>query len=225
MSAFNNLRKKRLRLGWYALLAALWALFLVPVTSMAQANGETADLKREWVEVQQASTRSTRLQWWSELTPERLSAFIEAGVDVDIENRRRWTPIHSAARYNRDPEIIELLVAAGADVNARNKSGDTPLHWAAAENDNVAVIQVLPDSGAEVNARDKFGWTAIHTAAETTSNPDVIRVLMEAGAKPGKRAYFLLIGPRFLLNHNDNLDKDDKRRAKEYLKKRKKGQG
>lgn len=64
---------------------------------------------------------------------------LDAGVNVNIREGNRWTPLHSAARNGRI-NIAQLLMARGASVNARDVNGRTPLdqaiagHYVAMEN-------------------------------------------------------------------------------------------
>ena len=51
----------------------------------------------------------------------------------------KLTPLHLAARHNKDTAVTQALIAAGADPNAQDDYGYTPLHWAASDNDNPAV--------------------------------------------------------------------------------------
>ena len=187
------------------------ALLLTPVH--AEIGDSPAALQSAWHEMQTQASRDERGDWWQRLEPDELGAFLAAGVDVNIVDRRGWTPLHSAARYSRDPGCVRLLLDAGASVSAKDRAGDTPLHWAAAENPEVAVLSALLAAGADVNARDRFGWTPIHTAAETNPEPAVIRALLDAGANANSRAYFLLFSPEFLLKHNANMSGADRERA------------
>lgn len=196
----------------------LLALLIFPASAMVQEQVPDNNMQREWHAIQTSTDRAERRNWWARVDPEQLIAHIQAGADVNVEDRRRWTPLHSAARDNTNPEILRALLQAGAVVDARDKSGDTPLHWAAAENRNVEILTALIDAGAHVNARDKFGWLPIHTAAESNPNPEIIDALLSAGSKRKKRAYFILFRPRFLLKHNSRMSRSDKEIAMELLK-------
>lgn len=196
-------------------MPAALSVLLFPAFAVAQAPDT---LRQEWLEVQQVHDRLARQSWWQAVPLERLGRYLDAGVDVNLANRRGWTPLHSAARYNEDPRVLAALLEAGATVNAKDRAGDTPLHWAAAENANVEIVAALIEAGADVNAKDKFGWLPIHTAAETNPNPEVIETLLAAGAKRKGRAYFLLFKPSFLLKHNDNMSDRDKEAAMALLK-------
>lgn len=189
------------------------ATALISTGGMSQETAQADDLRQEWIVVQAESDRQKRKAFWQDLDPDRLSAYIEAGAEVTIADKRGWTPLHSAARYNTNPDVLEALVNAGATVDAKDRAGDTPLHWAAAENANVDIINILLESGANVNARDKYGWLPIHTAADRNSNPAVIDTLLKAGAKRNKRAYFVFFRPIFLLKHNANMSEKDKEAA------------
>ncbi|MEL7187258.1 MAG: ankyrin repeat domain-containing protein [Pseudomonadota bacterium] len=191
-------------------LVTIVSVLLGPATAVAQGQLPGQNLQQEWLEIQTSKDMDARADWWRNLGVEQLEAFIEAGVDSAIADRRGWTPLHSAARYNCDPNVVSALLQAGAAVNVKDRSGDTPLHWAAAENTNVEIVNRLLEAGANVNARDRYGWQPIHTAADRNPNPGVIEALLAAGAERNKRAYFLLFRPRFLVKHNANMSDDNK---------------
>ena len=196
----------------------MWLLLLLPAVGMSDVADVQAELQQEWLEIQASKDRQRTKRWWQHVDALQIDAFLEAGVEVNVAGKRGWTPVHSAARYNPNPDVLLALLHAGALVDARTRSGDTPLHWAAAENANVEIITALIEAGADVNARDKFGWLPIHTAAESNSNPDVIDTLLAAGSKRKKRAYFVLFRPAFLLKHNANMSEPDKKVAMALLK-------
>lgn len=205
-------------LCWHPLKTTIWALLLLPAVVMSQEQARDDELQREWNEIQSSKGQYEKSNWWQRLDLEHLEKYLQVGADVKISDKRRWTPLHSAARYNSDSEVLAALLQAGAIVGARDKAGDTPLHWAAAQNTNVKIVTALIEAGANVNERDKFGWTPLHTAAESNSNPAVIEALLAAGAKRQKRAYFVLFRPRFLLKHNSKISETDKKIAMALLK-------
>ncbi len=201
--------------------AVLWFVFAIVVLAFTpdpgRAENTNEDLRREWLSIQVDGDRRAQARWWRELDYERMRQLVGARVLLDVEDRRGWTPLHSAARFNPDSRILVALLDGGADVNARDKAGDTPLHWAAAENNNVQVVRELISAGADVNASDRYGWLPLHTAVERNGNPDIVRELLDSGADTSKRAYFILFGPKFLLRHNPNMSDDDKRRTRALL--------
>lgn len=189
----------------------IWVLLLFSAVALPQERASDEDRQREWQEIQTNKSQQKKSAWWRHLDLQELNKYLQAGADANIPDKRLWTPLHSAARYNADPAVLAALLQAGAVVGAKNKAGDTPLHWAAAENTNVKIVRSLLEAGANVNEKDNFGWTPLHTAAESNSNPEVIEVLLAAGAKRRTRAYFVLFTPGFLLKNNPNMSEADKK--------------
>ena len=70
---------------------------------------------------------------------EAVKYHLAAGVDVNANGYRGFTPLHYAAR-NGHKEIVELLIAKGADVNVKIVSGpsigNTPLDLATSKMDD-----------------------------------------------------------------------------------------
>ena len=83
---------------------------------------------------------------------------LAAGVDVNLENDEKETPLFGAA-INGHKEIAELLIAKGTDVNARHIDGWTPLHSA-----NNEVVELLIAKSANVNAKAEEGLNPLHCA-------------------------------------------------------------
>jgi len=64
---------------------------------------------------------------------EEVKKAIAAGKDVNAEDDKGITALHSAAMMGHI-EIADLLIAKGADVNAKDEiTGWTPLHYAASK--------------------------------------------------------------------------------------------
>ena len=206
------LRKKH-RMKNLRLLTLAWPILLAPATGVSEGALPDEKLRCEWLEIQSGNNQQLRAEWWQKIDTETLNAFIAAGVDVNASDRRGWTPLHSAARYNSNTEILVALLDAGAVVDVQDRAGDTPLHWAAAENINARIVTILLNAGADVNAVDRYGWLPIHTAADSNANPDVIKALLSANSKRKRRAYFILFGTKFLLKHNSNMSVADKKHA------------
>lgn len=87
-----------------------------------------------------------------------IEALIRSGADIHAAARDRagndgYTPLHTAAKFSRDPSVIDVLVNAGADVNARTSHGITPLYRATKFNENPAIAEKLLDVGADPVAR------------------------------------------------------------------------
>ena len=104
---------------------------------------------------------------------------IDNGVDVNIKDEHRFTPLHCAAQQGYS-EIAELLIAKGANVNSTNLMGETPLHTAVLGG-HKDVIEVLLAGGADVDAENLIRRTPLHFAARDGCL-DVVEVLLAQGA-------------------------------------------
>jgi ankyrin repeat protein len=88
--------------------------------------------------------------------PEVVRHLIELGVDVNARDRRRWTPLHFAAR-TKNPAVVKLLIEAGADVNAKDDEGITPLHQSLLKYPvNLEMTEMLLAAGAKTDMLRKY---------------------------------------------------------------------
>ena len=78
----------------------------------------------------------------------RLAFYIveEELTSVDIVDRNRWTPLHTAV-YHSNIDMTLLLIELGADIFAKNKAEQTPIYLAEDE----LIICILADA-AEANS-------------------------------------------------------------------------
>ena len=74
-------------------------------------------------------TRSTLTGGFRGLRVDDVSAYLDAGGDVNARTGDGQTLLHLAAD-NGEVDVIRLLAARGADVSARGYGGSTPLHLA-----------------------------------------------------------------------------------------------
>jgi len=72
---------------------------------------------------------------------------IDAGADVNTQNRVGWTPLIFAS-YNGHKDVVKLLLDNGADVNAKTNIGLTALMWAS-HNGHKDVVKLLKKYGAK----------------------------------------------------------------------------
>jgi ankyrin repeat protein len=49
---------------------------------------------------------------------------IDAGADLNVQDKDGWTPLHWAAEYN-GADIVRMLIGAGANVNVQDEWGKT----------------------------------------------------------------------------------------------------
>ena len=152
-----------------------------------------------------------------------IKSCIDAGADVNAENRYGCIVLERAAKYGRT-EIVKLLIDAGADVNARGKYGFTAL-IEAAQYGRTEIAKLLIANGADVNARrDYDGSTALMYAA-INEKTEIVKLLIDAGAdidaqdKYGSTAYQRALSQfssqdneiiRLLKNHKTKLDAQKK---------------
>ena len=110
----------------------------------------------------------------------RLETQVQRGVNVNIVDDERWTPLHASADKGH-VDAVRLLLKAGADPDAADRDGWTPIHLAA-RNGHHQVIQVLVRHDAHVDVRTKFGnRTALYWAAEK-GHVDAVKTLIKLGA-------------------------------------------
>ena len=73
-----------------------------------------------------------------------MSALLEAGADVNVEDNDGYTPLRYAA-YNNQPKIAAALLEKGADVNGGSADGWTPEAVAIGKG-HLAVVRLLKDA-------------------------------------------------------------------------------
>lgn len=122
--------------------------------------------------------------------PRHIISLLNAGADVNAQNKYGTTPLH-CAMTSRCLESIDTLVRFGANVHARQCMGRTPLHfviatlaidkiitvsrseernlpfiftpdWGESEKLAVTCVKRLLNYGADVNAVDEYGNTILH---------------------------------------------------------------
>ena len=102
-----------------------------------------------------------------------------------------YTPLHTAARYNKHLGVITLLLERGASLNERveyqYKKGPresqktTAQELATALNENPKIVMLFIKRGRGVSGRNEDGVTLLHLAAEN-KNPEIAKLLLERGA-------------------------------------------
>ena len=69
-------------------------------------------------------------------------ALLQAGSDLNARDRLDNTPLHWAAKHNKDPAVLATLLEAGADPSVRNKKGMSSVE-VARNNKNPAILAAL----------------------------------------------------------------------------------
>ena len=90
-----------------------------------------------------------------------LNALKEAltkGMDVNLQNKYGWTPLHMAIRRDRR-DMVTYLLEQGADINRVDGVGWTPLMEAVMD-DMPELCAYLIEKGADVTIANARGGTA-----------------------------------------------------------------
>ena len=95
-------------------------------------------------------------------TLDTIARLLDAGADVNAQNRFRSTPLHWAVH---DTAKIRLLLARGADVNAKQVEGRTPLFLAASMGHHAQTAKLLVAHGADPNLATANGQRPLMAAA------------------------------------------------------------
>ena len=90
---------------------------------------------------------------------EMFNALIEAGMDVNLQNKYGWTPLHVSIRRNRK-EMVELLLEKGADIDKVDGVGWTPLMESVMDN-MPELCELLLKNGADTTITNQRNATAV----------------------------------------------------------------
>ncbi len=108
----------------------------------------------------------------------KITKLLSEGVDVNVKNRYRQTPLIAAAPHG-SLAVIKLLISHGANIHSRDFFHNTPLYNASATN-SVKVIKLLISHGANIHAKNYNGSTAVFNAA-FGGNLKVLKFLISQG--------------------------------------------
>ena len=135
-----------------------------------------------------------------------LELLIEAGADLDVEDRYGMTALHNACRENNASMVKRLLDAGVSTQNWREElnvefedttiiagiTNPTPLHWSVVKG-NEDIVGMLLEAGADVNRGqepvsylgndldEEYGFTALHLAA-MYGHDEILEKLLAEGA-------------------------------------------
>ena len=103
---------------------------------------------------------------WTKENIEIAKTLIVKGSNVNVKNKKNFTPLHWSARHGHT-EIVKLLLERGANSNVRNREkGFTPLHWATQEN-HLDIVDLLLKHRANPNIKDKYGRVPLYLAIKS----------------------------------------------------------
>ena len=108
---------------------------------------------------------------------------IQAGVDVNVQDKRGMTPLMLASQAGH-VDLVVKLIEAGANMNIQSNSADTALVYATKE-EKIHCVQKLIELGANVNIQGGDGETALmHATYERNECGNCLETLIEGGANP-----------------------------------------
>ncbi|KAI6650877.1 Transient receptor potential cation channel [Oopsacas minuta] len=96
--------------------------------------------------------------------------------DLSSIDRSQNTPLHYAARYNRE-NMIKFLLRRGSDPNAQNLDSNTPFMVAASFGNVLAVKEFLKHANCKIDIADRYGKTALFHAIEKDEDLVVAEIL------------------------------------------------
>ena len=122
--------------------------------------------------------------------PELLRLLLESGMDPNLPNWQRATPLHDVCtrdgRGRANPKRAEcavVLLEAGADLLARDaECRSTPLAWAA-RSDLPDMVELLLSRGAPTSLPEDEPWATPLAWATRRSHAQVAEILRRAGAR------------------------------------------
>ena len=122
-------------------------------------------------------------------TLDEIHELIKSGIDVNKQNKKGWTALMLAARWEGEHAagMMRLLVDAKADVNKQNEVGWTALMMAAGcgGEHGAGMMRLLIDAGADVDKQEEDGYTALMFATEHGREhaAGMMRLLVASGAR------------------------------------------
>ena len=118
--------------------------------------------------------------------PRMTRRLLEHGLDPDLPDWQRRTPLHDLCRGNRAVAdagaMVRMFLEYGADINAIDEQDrSTPLGIAAREG-NTELVGLLLDIGADPNAAGAE-WATPMAWAERRGHETIVKMLMDGGAR------------------------------------------
>ncbi|MDR1591121.1 MAG: ankyrin repeat domain-containing protein [Puniceicoccales bacterium] len=101
-------------------------------------------------------------------------------VDVNLQNKFKETPLHTAAKVG-DLEAVRILINRGAVIDARSIDGCTPLHYAAINGHLEVARFLIEEKGAAIDVQDSVGMRPLDWAV-VNGRLEVARFLIAKGA-------------------------------------------
>ena len=104
---------------------------------------------------------------------------IEAGAQVDMQNKEGQTVLHLASIMG-DDNMVRVLFMARANANIQDNEDRAPIHLAAERGYSTIVEFLVEKFKASIYERTRDGSTLMHIAA-VNGHPDTAMILFERG--------------------------------------------
>ncbi|XP_077298878.1 uncharacterized protein LOC143920063 [Arctopsyche grandis] len=105
-----------------------------------------------------------------------MEIFLNNGIDVNVLDTRKMTPIYYAIENNSE-NALNFLLKSKADINNVDEDGETPLHCVINKG-NKTLCKIILEENPKIDTCDKLGRTAIHLAAKN-QNEDICEMVLE----------------------------------------------
>ncbi|XP_077299029.1 uncharacterized protein LOC143920178 [Arctopsyche grandis] len=105
-----------------------------------------------------------------------MEIFLNNGIDVNVLDKRKMTPIYYAIE-NHSKKALKFLLKSNADINNVDKDGETPLHCVINKG-NKTLCKIILEKKQKIDTCDKLGRTAIHLAAKN-QNEDICKMVLD----------------------------------------------
>jgi len=110
-----------------------------------------------------------------------IKILILKGIDVDIQNKRKSSPISLCSSEPVCEDLLKSLINKKAKINTQNIYGMSPLMYATYKKGYNNVV-LLIQSGADLNLQDCYGVTALMKAIEV-NDEKIFILLLNRGAR------------------------------------------
>ena len=106
---------------------------------------------------------------------------LDAGLDVNVRDKRNWAPLHAACYYGR-LKVAQVLLERGAITMAVDDQGKTALHCVLqgiheSLKAGCRIAELLLEGGVDPNIQDDNLETPLHVASRWGS-PEIVKLLL-----------------------------------------------